>query len=153
MNDRLRLILALVLVAVGLACVVYATITWQRLEPPPGEPASPRVEPREDEGGETPPGEPGDVESPQGVQEDRDVRNDERESHSPVVVASGEGPQKRQTRAAARLWLLLALPLVFVSLAVLVFVLRWARPKPMKHTGPTDTTDLWQEAGKRLRIE
>jgi hypothetical protein len=73
---------------------------------------------------------------------------------APVSAPTMRPPDSSDSSAARRqaaiLWVALALPLLFITF-VLIVVLRRLRPPPMKHTGPSDTTDLWQEAGKRMK--
>jgi len=138
MNDRLRVIAAVVLVLVGSACIVYAMVAWYRMDHPAGStnrvpPAEPPVE--QPSGGE-PSGTGADVTAPP---EDSPSR-----PRSPA-------PRSRAPDEVRWIWLAAGLPLAAIVLVIVLLIPRWLRPPPMRRTGPSDTADLWQEAGKRLK--
>ena len=153
MNDRFRIILAALLVIVGLLCVVHAFVSWQQANdavPPVPAIMPPPEEDPEDTGAD-------DVntdEAPSAESDENDVAG------APVVAPApkppsddpAQGPTDKAREGALILWLVAALPMVFVVFVAALLVRRWARPKPMVRTGPSDTTDLWVEAGKRLKI-
>jgi len=139
MGDRLRLVAAVVLVLVGAACIVYAVTAWYRMDHPAGPPN--RVAPPSEE--------PGDVPA-EGADRDggADVpaTPDASQSRDPSSVPRGRTPDERRW-----LWLAAGLPLAAIVLIIVLLIPRWLRPPPMRRTGPSDTADLWQEAGKRLK--
>jgi len=199
MNERLRLVGALTLVAVGLLCIVYALAMWESTEPVPRETLNPSPAPTHDPALPDPTAQPGPPAAPlnpppgtpvvtppagQGAQSgppptlpggtppapvkeplpeqpqltpDPDL-SDRRTDDAAAPVSSGSNSTgtasglAKPHREALKLWVVAGLPLVFVVLIVVILVLRWFRPKPMPHTGPSDTTDLWLEAGKRFRL-
>lgn len=188
MNDRLRLMCALLLVTVGLVCFVYAVASWQGVDPsgqgpqnvppvrennintnplrePPADatpaktvpadmtPATP-VPDHATPADETPADRPPADEAPAEGAEAGMLTPSTTEASPPTAAAPG-GPKKLPPaqKEALKLWLLAGLPLVFVVLMVIILVQRWLRPRPMPHAGPSDTTDLWQEAGKRFKLQ
>jgi hypothetical protein len=209
MNERLRLVGALTLVAVGLLCIVYALAKWENAEPAPRDTTNPPL-PVHDPALPDPNAQPGYPAAPANAQPGAPVvappagavqaapsgqpgRQPAQPNDIPPVPvrtlppplpepvpddgastghgdqvddATAAGPVGRANHAAdappgnlakphkeaVKLWVVAGLPLVFVGLIVIILALRWFRPKPMPHTGPSDTTDLWQEAGKRFRL-
>lgn len=156
MNDRVRITLAVLLVAVGLLCMVYAFVIWRQVTSgvPPVPVTTPPPESHFDSPEET---------DADGVnaEETEPSESHKKDAAAALAVASAhrppsEGRTKKMPdearEKALTLWLVAALPMVFVVLIAILMVRRWARPKPMARTGPSDTTDLWVEAGKRLKI-
>ena len=136
MDRRVRTVSAVLLVLIGLACVVYAVVSWHQMEseaPPPvrGDGAEKQSLPAENRAD-------GDA---SGTPAAAPTRTDSRAPHKTEAY-----------KRAVGLWVVAALPLVFVALVVIIMVQRWLRPEPMPRTGASDTTDLWQEAGKRLKL-
>jgi hypothetical protein len=177
MNHRLANILALLLIASGVLFVAYAAIS---LHSSPVDLAAPRVQ-NHVEGpvsklnseiakninpsplGEGGPGAPGPDEGFRPVTatavttSGTDIVATTPSSEALIAAPARHPPDSTDStdrtaarRQAAILWVGLALPLLFITF-VLIVVLRRLRPPPMKHTGPSDTTDLWQEAGKRMK--
>ena len=143
MNDRMRLICAVVLVLVGLVCIAYAMVSWYQMGTAGAQPAA-----------RPPAGRDNGVE-PEAAPEGR--RHDDKPDAVAAPVAPRQGRQPTGAtdahRKAASLWVLLALPLVFVVMVLIIVMHRWFRPRRRLRTAPSDDTDLWEEAGKRLRLE
>jgi cytoskeletal protein RodZ len=49
------------------------------------------------------------------------------------------------------LWVMTVLPLLFAFLILGLILIRRLRPRPLKRSGPSDMTDAWQEAGRRMK--
>ena len=183
MNDRLRLLSALLLVAAGLICIVFAVAQWPSAEQSAAElqnetnrrdlngnsnplhdssanEAPGATAPAEDAPVAPEPGTPPATEEVPAAEEPMDgdsaavavpPSSDAAPPAAAVSPRSARMPQARKD--ALMLWVLTGLPMVFVVLVVIILTLRWLRPRPMARTGPSDTTDLWQEAGKRFRLQ
>ncbi len=118
---------AVLLIVIGVACIAYAVVGLrkanQSLQPIQPAPASPQVQ--QDEGAAAARG----------------------------IASEGSGGKTETTplRAWAWHWLLLVLLLVLLMVVAMI-VLRRVRPARLqRHAPPSDTTDLWREAGKRLK--
>jgi hypothetical protein len=178
MDEWLRRIAALVLVAVGLACLAYAAASLYRNSSPvapaapvggsaggaepdrrqsgapladsaPGGAGADSAAPAEppDEAGDNPPA-PAETpaEAPQ-------KPTDSQVAGAPPALQPRTTPMDADDarRRAIGLWARVTSLLLVVLFAMLVLIIHRLRPRPMKRSGPTDTTDLWQEAGKRLK--
>ncbi len=175
-RNHLSIAVAATLVIVGLLCMTYALVQVQDLRqgltPRPASPPAARTtgadeteEPASDAGrdDETPSGTEAPDRDDRSEAPDRDRRYDTtpRAAESAARPASSEADSNRKpaqatgkmpedfVRTLATQGLMLTLGLI-VLLVVVALVLRRFRPVP-RHHGPTDTTDLWQEAGKRLK--
>lgn len=153
MNDRFRMALAVLLVIVGLLCVIYALVAWRQANNSVSP--DPVITPLEDRPEDT---DTDDTDTDEVEPAESDKKKDA-PTTSAVVSAPkppsenpAQGPTDKAHKKAIILWLVAVLPMVFVVLVAALLVRRWARPKPMVRTGPSDTTDLWVEAGKRLKI-
>jgi hypothetical protein len=171
MNQRLSTALALLLIAGGALFLVYAALTMRSApvehSRPPAVNPSPLGEGGlgEKRAGEglrpetAPPAATAESATPPASSDTAEAAAPASSvPPAPVVAAPAKRPPDSSAsadhaaapRQAAIMWLTLALPLVFIVF-VLMVVLRRLRPPPMKHTGPSDTTDLWREAGRRLK--
>ena len=149
MNERLRSAGAVVLVLVGLLCVVYAAVEIYHLADA-GAPALPAAGGADDaDADRLAPGSP-----------------DEEDPAAGAGLLSGDSARAARPRrspdeahaAALKLWTQMLVPLAtgaVVAIVLLVLglhVVRRFRPRPMPHGRPSDTTDLWQEAGRRFKL-
>jgi hypothetical protein len=173
MNHRLATVLGLLLLASGTLFLAYAALSLRHMPVEPIRPPAPALAPSAvtPEGGPSGPGEglrPETAQSgamPAGVRPEGAMPAPQAWATpassppvSPIAALSPRHPldpsdstdRTAARRQAAIMWLLIALPLVFITF-VLMILLRRLRPPPMKHTGPSDTTDLWQEAGRRMK--
>ena len=120
---------AVVLIVAGLACVGYALASLGTGGPPvPG------------------------VASEQEASELQSEISAEEVSDGASPVPPGSKAEKARRRAMI-LWATVALPLLFLLLFVALLAIRRMRPGPLRRGGPSDTTDLWREAGKRLKLK
>ncbi|NIA22241.1 MAG: hypothetical protein GWP05_09840, partial [Anaerolineaceae bacterium] len=71
------------------------------------------------------------------------------------VVTGGESGHKRPDKESVwrllRHWLLFALLLIVAMVVALLAVRRLRPPSLHRRRPPSDMTDLWQEAGRRLK--
>ncbi len=149
MNNRLASAIALLLIAAGAILVAYAALSLRHSPTEPSRPPAPSRAERPV---------PTHIEEPDSESAAAVTPSPSTPSSAVLAAAPAKRPadlpdssdRTAARRQAAVLWLGLALPLLFITF-VLIVVLRRLRPPPMKHTGPSDTTDLWQEAGRRMK--
>ena len=118
---------AVLLIVISVACIVYAVVELrkanQSLQPIQPAPAS-----------------------PQGHQ-------DEGAGAARGIASEGSGGETETIplRQWARHWLLLVLLLVLLMVVALIMLRRFRPARLQRRAPPSDTTDLWREAGKRLK--
>jgi len=174
MNQGWRAGAGLALLAIGLACLAYAAVGLYHSgagEPPPASSAP---------GSATTTGSPADGATPTDGDERRAESESADDSAStassavpPAGTAKPEQPRpsapatkagassaapagrtrEQAKREAWALWIVVTLGLFLILFLGAVLVVRRVRPRPMPRTGPTDNTDLWQEAGRRIKLE
>jgi len=119
---------AVLLIVIGVVCIVYAAAELRKANQQLGPIQAPPKSLESDEGKEVVP---------------------------PKGVAAGEthnkGLDKDTVWGLLRHWLLLALLLVVVMVVALLALRRFRPLRLHRRPPPSDMTDLWQEAGKRLK--
>jgi len=136
MSNRLRILVAVLLVLVGTACIVYAVASWYHMERlnAPANHVQPRIE-HPSTNAEEAPG------------SDTSALPDD--SRGKARAPGRRGHAIDETR---RLWLVVGLPIALMALMVIILIPRWLKPRPMRRSGPSDSSDPWREAGKRLKL-
>ena len=119
---------AVLLIVIGVVCIVYAAAELRKANQQLGPIQPPAKSLESDEG---------------------------KEASLPKGVAARETRSKRLDKDAVwgllRHWLLIALLLVVVMVVALLALRRFRPPRLHRRPPPSDMTDLWQEAGKRLK--
>lgn len=68
-----------------------------------------------------------------------------------TAAAERDGPDREQIRSY--LWLAISLPIAAVLVLLALMIPHWLKPRPERRPQePTDTTDAWQEAGRRFKL-
>ncbi|MBN2584435.1 MAG: hypothetical protein JXL80_15345 [Planctomycetes bacterium] len=169
-RNHLNVALAATLIVGGLACMIYALVQLQSINREvAGAYSHPEAAklavPDDMDAGELQPETGPDVE--EAASDVEETASDVEETDKPFATpklpvtttakppAADQSPTAGkdhkefvQTMASHGLVLTLALIVVVVIVALL---LRRLRPTPLRHGPPTDTTDLWREAGRRLK--